>query len=591
MNSDALLVLLVLLFILISLFFDILGSGFTFLIGVTVLTLFGVLTPKEMLSGVANEHVAVIILLLLLGSIFHETSLLNIFFDKIFKKAKTPKGFMMRVMVVVAPLSAFLNNTPLVALLMPYMHQWSQRNKAPISKLLIPLSYAAILGGCATLIGTSTNMIVNGLVAEQHIFPDLEPLNIFDFTAVGGAMIIIGIVYMYFVGYHLLPSRNPSTDIYEINRTNRRYTIETQISAKSPLKGKTVKEILSNYKGLHLCQIIRKGNVYTVNLENTILEENDVLLFAGDTEIISELLNENELKIPQVGMFVYKKKLDIVEIVIADNSPLVNRTLQTANFRSQYDATAIAIHRNGERIEGKIGEIKLRAGDAILLLVGEKFWVLSQNTKDFYIISKIKEIRKLGWFKASVLVGGTLAVIALAALKVVSLFIGLIVLLIVLTLLGVTNAKKLGSKVDYDIGMIIVMALALGLAMTKTGAAEMLANFIIDMFRSFGDRGMLAGIYFITAIFAAFITNKAAVAILIPIALTIAKDMGIDPHATVLTVAFAAAANFMTPIGYQTNTMVYGAGGYKYRDFLKVGTPLTIIYGVVANIIISKLYL
>ncbi len=593
-DFQIILIFLTLVFILITLYFDLLGAGFTFLIAVTVLVAFGVLTPKEMLSGVANEHVAVVILLLLLGSIFEETNILNGFFDKIFRNVKKPKTFMLKMMVVIAPLSAFMNNTPLVALMLPYVKDWAKKHKAPVTKLLIPLSFAAILGGTATLIGTSTNMIVNGMIAEQKIIPNLPTFNIFDFTLIGGVMVVIGIAFMYFIGYHLLPEKSRTVNIIDNTANNkaRQYAIETQISTDSPYIGKKFIEISDKFKGLYLYQITRGEDTYTSGLDYIRLQENDTLLLAGSSEAISDLLSDGtDVRIPSVGMFLLKNKLDIVEIVVADNSYLINRTLSSVNFRARYDATAIAIHRNGEKIQGKLSEIKLKPGDAILLLVGEKFWYLSQNTKDFYIISKVKEIRKLGWFKTLVLVGGTALVILLSALKLVSLFTGIIVLLIILTMFKITNPQKLGEQIDYDLGFLIVMALAYGTAMLKTGAADMIASFLIDIFKPMGKIGILAGIYIITTLMSGFITNKATVAIIFPIALTTAKDLNINPTATILAMTYAAAANFFTPIGYQTNTMVYGAGGYKFRDFIKVGGLLTIIYGTVAIAMISKLYL
>ena len=212
LDFNAILVLLVLLFIIVSLFFEIVGPGFTFVIAITILSAFRVITPSELLSGFANEQIMNIIMLLLLGDVFRRTTILDIFFDKVFKYAKTPKRFMLRMMVVVAPLSAFLNNTPLVAILIPYIHNWSKKNKTPVSKLLMPLSFAAILGGTATLIGTSTNMIVNGLVADQKIIPGLKPLEMFDFAYVGVPMIINGIIYMMVVGDKLLPDNTETIE-------------------------------------------------------------------------------------------------------------------------------------------------------------------------------------------------------------------------------------------------------------------------------------------------------------------------------------------------------------------------------------------
>ncbi len=583
---DIIVVYAVIIFIIVSLYFDILGAGFTFLIGVTILGIWGILTPKEMLVGASNEQIVVIILLLLLGNIYRKTSVLNTLFDRAFANIKSYRTFSGRMMFLIAPLSAFLNNTPLVALMMPYAYDWSKRNNQPISKILLPLSYAAILGGCATLIGTSTNLIVNGMVVEQG----LKSLEIFDYAAVGLPMIFIGYLYIRFIGHKMLPSKYITSKT--IAKNTRQYVVEAQVSPNSPLIGKTIEEAkLRNLRGLFLFQIIRQGQELPAVPNDAILLPNDILLFAGQTDSIAELLAlHKSLRMPSVGMFARKKNLDIVEIVISDNSSLASKTLKSQNFRAKYDATAIAIHRNGEKISGKLGAVKLKPGDTLLLLTGEKFAKFTENVRDFYIISKVKKIRKLSRLQSLTLVIGTLAAIVLSSLGVIKLFFALIVLITLLLILNVTKPQELAKSLDYDLAFIIAMALALGVAMEKTGVAEILGNIMIDIFRPWGNIGLLAGLYIITAILAAFITNKAAVALIFPIILNVATDLGHDPMPYILTISFAAAANFMTPIGYQTNTMIYGPGGYKFRDFIKVGTPLTIIYGIVAISILTLMY-
>lgn len=562
------------------------GAGFTFLLGVTVLGVFGILTPKEMLIGASNEQIAVILLLLLLGNIYRKTALLDSLFDRIFVKISSHKAFTSRVMLLIAPMSAFLNNTPLVALMMPYAYDWSKKHNQPISKILLPLSYAAILGGCATLIGTSTNLIVNGMVIESG----RESLGLFDYTLIGGTMVVIGYLYMRFIGHRLLPSNYITSQ--NITKNTRKYVVEAQISINSPLVGKTIEEAkLRNLDGLFLFQIIRNDQEITAVPNDTILLQNDILLFAGETSSIADLFEQKKgLTMPSVGMFSRKKELDIVEIVVADGSLLVNKTLKSYNFRSKFDATVIAVHRNGEQIQGKLGAAKLKPGDTLLLLTGVRFGELASNSKDFYLISKVKEIRKLTPLQSWTLVIGTVSAIFLSSINVLSLFLALIILISILLILNVTNPKELAKSIDYDLAFIIAMALALGVAMQKTGVAEILGNVMIEIFRPWGNVGLLSGLYIITAILAAFVTNKAAVALIFPIAISIAGDLGYNAIPFILTVSFAAAANFMTPIGYQTNTMVYGPGGYKFRDFIRVGTPLTIIYGIVTIFFLLKIY-
>ncbi len=591
MGIDAILVLLAILFIIFSLYFEIVGPGFTFVIAIAFLSAFRVITPSEILSGFANEQIMNIIMLLLIGDIFRRTTILDIFFDKFFKYAKTPRRFMLRMMIVVAPLSAFLNNTPLVAILIPYIHNWSKKNKSAVSKLLIPLSFGAIMGGCVTLIGTSTNMIVNGLVVDQTIIPGLRPLEIFDFAYVGVPMVIIGTLYMLLIGYRLLPDKTETMEIS--SDADRKYLFQLQIKKGSEFIGVKRCDVpfLKN-DGFILVEVMRKGVLFDHIAKDFIFEEEDVLSFAGNKESIADLVNaDKNLVIPSVGMFSKKKQTQVVEIVVSHKSNLIGKKILEENFRGKYDATVLAVHRNGENLTGQIANVELRAGDALLLMVGNQFQEIAKSTNDFYTISKIKEIRRLGALRTFVLVGGMLLVIVLNVVGLAKLFTGLLILLIITQLLNIVNPKDLAKSVDYQLALIIALSLALGTAMIKTGVADTLANGMMYVFKPMGKYGLLVGVYLITSLLAAFITNKAAVAIVFPISLTVALHLGVDTTPFILVVAFAAAANFMTPIGYQTNLMVYGPGGYRFKDFLIVGTPLTIIYVIVAVLILSFLYL
>ena len=567
------------------------GPAFTFLLAVSALGIFDIITPSEILSGFANEQIVVIIMLLLLGDIIRKESIIEIIFDKIFKSAKSYKGFMAQMMILVGGFSAFLNNTPLVAVMMPYVHSWSKKNKISSSRLLIPLSFAAILGGAVTLIGTSTNLIVNGLVIDQEIIPDFPSLDMFDFTLVGLPMFVIGFLYMLFIGDKLLPNNPENTE--EIALNSREYIVEVQIRKNSHLVGKTIADgNLRNLNGLYLVEIVRDNFKLQAVTPDAVLLEGDILFFAGDTANIADLMSpESGLTFPDLGMYKKRPYTEIIEVVISHNSPLMNTNVKEVNFRSKYDCAVIAIHRNGEKIKGKIGKIKLKAGDVLLLIAGSDFLKKTNDLTDFYFISKVKEIKRKENYKIIILIGGTALAIALSAFKIVSLFLALIVLFILILFFKIASPKDIHKNIDYNLAIIIALSLALGTAMMKTGVADMIADLLINLFLPLGNMGMLFGIYFITAVLAAYITNKAAVAIIFPISLTMALHLNADPMPFILVVSFAAAANFMTPIGYQTNLMVYGPGGYKFKDFFKVGFPLTIIYMLVTVFILYYYYL
>jgi len=591
LTFDGILVLVVIAFIIVSLYVEIVGPAFTFLIGVIVLGFFGVLTPSEILQGFSNEQILVIIMLLLLGDIFRRTAVIDQLFDRVFRKTKSYKGFMFRMMGLVAPMSAFLNNTPLVAIMMPYVHRWSKNNGIKPSKLLIPLSYAAILGGCTTLIGTSTNLIVNGLVVDQQIDPNMDSLGLFEFAWVGVPMVIVGFLYLMLFSNRLLPNKEDVVE--DFAEKTREYLVEVRVSEGSPLCNKTIEEArLRNLEGLFLVEIQRKDERITAVSPHETIKNEDILVFAGNTETVADMVKSNNGMVPtQVGMFSRKNHIEVREAVISHNSSLINKTVREAYFRGRYDAAIIAIHRNGERISGKIGNVKLKAGDVLLLLTGDDFNDRAADTKDLYLISKVRDFRKPKLFESILLIGGTVAAITLSGLGFTSLFLALAVLLMVILLFKIASPKDLPKSIDYSLALIIAMSLALGTAMTKTGVAEYIAQFVINIFKPFGDVGLLAGIYIITAILGAYITNKASVALIFPISLTMAMDLGYDPIPFVLVVAFASAANFITPIGYQTNLMVYGPGGYSFKDFARIGAPLTLIYMVVTIFMLWVVYL
>jgi len=582
MSTDALIVLLVIAFIIVSLYRNIFGPGFTFVAAIVVLGVAQILTPHEILSGFANEQIAVIVMLLIVGDTIKKSSVIDSTFNKVFQKATSYKQFLGRMTIMVAGFSAFLNNIPLVAIMMPYVTVWSKKNGVASSKLLIPLSYAAILGGCATLIGTSTNLVVNSLVVDQTIIPGLEPLNIFDFSFVGVPMIVIGVLYLVFFGNKMLPSHK---DIIERLSTNtREFMAEVRVNQKEKYHGKNIEEAgLRNLKGLFLVEILRGDETIRPVTPQTKLNADDVLLFAGNTETISDFVTSNEgLQLAQVGMFSKKPRTELVEVVVSYNSTLVTKTVKETGFRGRYDAAIIAIHRNGERMSGKIGDMRLKGGDVLLLITGEDFTNSLADSTDLYPINTIKEFKQQPLYKNLTLIGGTLAAIVLAATGVTSLFVSLITLLIILMLMGIASAKDIAKSIDFNLVLVIALSLALGTAMVKTGLADVVSKNTFELLTPYGMVAVMTGIFVLTNILGSIVTNKAAVALVFPIALTLAINLGLDPKPFILLVAFAGAASFITPIGYQTNLMVYGPGNYKFKDFLRIGLPLTLLYMVAA---------
>jgi di/tricarboxylate transporter len=545
----------------------------TFLGGIVILLLTGVLEAKEALHGFANEQLAIIVLLLIISSILGRLNFLNQLFNAGVGRSSNSSSFVAKLSGMVGISSAFLNNTPLVAMLLHPVRKWARKKGVSPSKILIPLSYASILGGCLTLIGTSTNLIVNGMAKDYGV-----SLALFDFTFVGGIMFVLGFIYLVFA-HKKLPNRE--VILTRNKRFERDYLLETQVKKGSPIIDKSIQEAdLRNLNGVYLGQIIRDDNLISPVSSEEIIQEGDILLFSGDANNISDITH------PKFGLTLPKTCLDydyhdqLNEVVISQNSALAGKTLKDSDFRARFDAAVIAIHRNGEKMSGKIGELELKPGDILLLATGSDFLSRNENSQDFYLISNQnnKEEEISNWKGLSVFFGLILSIVLTYAN--VPLINSLSCLLIFTLLIGAANAEQVKNAIDFDLIIIIALGLALGSAMINSGMAQLAAK-KIAIFVPQSAEMVLGFSFLLTTILAGLITSKAAVAVTLPVCMLLANSYGIDSKAVVLAVAFGGAANFLTPIGYQTNLMVYGPGGYKFKDFLIFGLPLTILYCLV----------
>ena len=592
------LVLVVILFLIIFLYTETLRPTVTFMVGIVILLVFSipmpegerVLSPKEALHGFANEQLAVIVLLLVISGIFQRTGALEGIFRHIFRKDDRPSVFGIKMMSSVGVGSAFLNNTPIVAMLIPYVHSWSKEKGMPPSRFMIPLSYAAILGGCITLIGTSTNLVVNGMALDQVERADWNGLGIFDFAWVGIPMMVIGVAYLALFSRRLLPG-STEDPVDELMAPSRSYLMETHIEEGSSLIGRTVEEGgLRNLKDIYLVEIERNGRFIRPVSPDMTLYEGDVLFFAGATESIYEFFKPSMgLSLPKACDIPLQEKNNIVEVVVSQNSKLVGRRVKDTEFRARYDGAILAVHRNGEQLRGRIGELVLRAGDVLMVLAGEDFFTRVENNPAFYVLTMDKEIKKPNPWKVGLLLAGLGSCIALAVTQMVSFFISLALLLCLTLVLGIARPSEIRNSIDFNLIMVIALGLALGKAMINSGAADLLAESVIGIVK-FSPLALLAGIFIITNLLASFMTSKAAVAIILPIVITASQNLQLPVDPFVLVVAYGGAANFITPIGYQTNLMVYGPGGYAFKDFFRIGLPLTLIYLIGCILILGTIY-
>lgn len=545
-------------------------------IGATLFVFLGSISTKELLAGFANEQVAVIILLLIVSSIIEKAKLLEHGLNTVFAGANSYQKFIRRLVPFTAAISGFLNNTPVVASFIPYVFTWGKKNGIAPSKVLMPLSFAAILGGTMTLIGTSTNLIVNGLAQERGF----EGFELFDFTFIGLPLVVVGVLYMMFVGNRLLPNHGDPLESFK-NRT-KEYLVETRVVKGSPLIDRTVAESdMRSLNGLFLVEIIRGKRIIGPVKPTQNIREGDHLIFAGDTEDIPGLLSSQlGLELPALKEIREQELIQVVEAVLSYNSILAGKKVRETDFRGTYDAAIVAIHRNGEKLSGKIGDIVLENGDLLVLMTGKDFRKRI-NPKAFYLLSEVKQIPNINTGKSWTITLSALLAIVLAAFKVLSLFKLLLIYVAVSLLLKWIRPGELQRSLDLNLAFIAALSLAVGKAMENSGTASLIAEGMASVLGHYGPVGILVGIYLLTNVLTEFVTNVAAATLGLPIALSLAYSLQLPIEPFVLCVAFAASFSFLSPIGYQTNLMVFGPGGYRFRDFIRFGAPLSLLCLVV----------
>ncbi|MFY0674344.1 MAG: SLC13 family permease [Bacteroidia bacterium] len=551
----------------------------------SALLILGVIDSSDMLSGFSNEQVAVIILLLIISSIIQKAKLLELWLDKLFANADSYGKFIRKLLPFSALVSGFLNNTPIVAAFIPYVFSWGKRNGVAPSRVLLPLSFAAILGGTMTLIGTSTNLIVNGL-AQEYGFVGF---NVFDFVWVGIPVVIIGIVYMSTIGFKILPSNTDAID--SLKTSTKDYLVETKVKPGSRLIDKTVEEAdLRSLNGLYLVEIVRGNRLIGPVKPTQNIREGDALIFAGNTDSIPDLLNSDfGLTLPVLKDIPQQELINMVEAVVSYNSRLVGKKVRETDFRGRFDAAIVGVQRHGERLSGKIGEMVLQTGDLLVLMTGKDFGKRI-NRREFNVLSRIKQIDNIDSKKAWMITLGAVLAILLAVFEVMSLFKLLLLYVAFALILKWVRPGELQRSLDLNLAFIAALSLAIGLAMEKSGSALLIANGLSTVMGGFGPVGVLIGIYLLTNLLTEFITNVAAATLALPIALSLSNAMGLQAEPFIFTVAYAASFSFLSPIGYQTNLMVYGPGGYKFSDYLKFGFPLTLICFVLTIVILAYKY-
>ena len=544
---------------------------------VALLLLTGILTPGEALSGMSNEGMITVGVLFVVGAAVRETGGVDFIAQRLFGRPKTPTRAIARMMFPTMGLSAFMNNTPLVAMLIPAVSDWARVNRFPVSKFMIPLSYAAILGGTCTLIGTSTNLVVQGMLIESH----RPGLGMFDISWIGVPAALAGGLYIIVASRWLLPDRRPAISSLD---DSREYTVEMQVAPDSPLIGKTIESAgLRHLPGVYLAEIDRDGNILPAVSPQEILRANDRLLFVGIVESVVDLQRIRGLlpATDQISQLTAPRpQRCLIEAVVSNSCPLVGKTIRDGRFRNTYNAVVVAVARNGERLHMKIGDIVLRAGDTLLVEAHPSFADQQRNSRDFFLVSRLEDSNPPRHDRALIAVALMLVMVLgvsfewISMLKASMLTAGLMIFTRCLT----TEAAR--RSVDWEVLLAIAASFAVGTALEKTGAARQIAEGMIAL--GGGSPWIsLALVYGVTLVVTELITNNAAAALMFPFAMDTARGLDANYLPFVIAVMMAASAGFATPIGYQTTLMVYGPGGYRFSDYVKIGVPLDILIGII----------
>jgi di/tricarboxylate transporter len=535
----------------------------------------GILTPEQAFAGLSNQAVLSVGALCILSAAIQRTGALRFIHGLMFPRHGKVRGARYRIMLLTASASAFINNTPIVAMFMPQVQGWCEKHKISPSKLMIPLSYASILGGMTTLIGTSTNLLVSGLLQEAGY----APLGLFSMTAVGLPAALVAIFYMMWVGHRMLPVNDqggsPSEEL-------RNTLFEMRIANNSPLEGSTVEELgLRSLRDAFLVHI-RRGTEIVPGAPDRRIYAGDVLSFSGNVAVLQELRVSSEFNaVSETG--VAAKPLPLFEAVVAASSALVGKTLSEIAFRRRYGGVVLGIHRRDETIKGSIGHTQIRPGDLLIVEAPAGFdqrW--SDQDDEFYLVAPYRGApTPLREEKAAIALTTFALVIVLAGFGffplITAAFIG-VLLVISLRCITLGEARK---AANIKLLMLIAAALGIGKAVEVTGIADGVASLITGNLSVLGPIGAVASVYIATLVLTELITNNAAAALMLAIGIAIARQLGMPPEAFAITVAIAASASFLSPIGYQTNLMVMSAGGYRFVDYVRTGAPVSLIVGVV----------
>ena len=598
MSIDAIIVLTALIAMLIVLAMDKMRPGLTLLLVAIGFMLMGIITPKEMVAGFSNQGMITVAILFLVSEGVRRSGALDYLIKKILPQTKTSvRKAQFRMLPTISFISAFLNNTAVVVIFAPIIKKWAEFVNMPSQKFLIPLSYATILGGLCTLIGTSTNLVVHGMMQESGY----EGLKMFELSKIGIIITIAGLIYIFIASKKLLPGNNLNGDT---GKEIKEYYFDAIVPEDSLLTGAVIdhghfKEIPQ----MSVYGVYRNNSFMPADKQRIILQASDQIILAGKSSSLKTLISIEGIKLTclqNVDKDFIQSAVKLVEVVLGPRFPGIGQTLGKFDFFRHYGGIVTAVNRNGERITTGLNKLKLQEGDNLVLLTDDSFISTWGDSKVFYLVSdagdfEIPQQKSRRWLASVILifmiVGATIGeyMPKVNGMKI-DMFYFAAAALFAMTALKIFPAKKYTKYVSWDVLIAIASAFAISQAMTNSGIANIIAGVIIDIVKDYGPHAVLAALFLITNICTETITNNAAAALTFPIALSLSTELGVDPMPFFITICVAASASFSIPIGYQTNLIVQSVGGYKFKDFLKIGLPLNLIIFILSIILIPLIW-
>jgi di/tricarboxylate transporter len=541
---------------------------------VVVLLAAGVIDERQAFAGFSNAAPITVAALYVLARAVEDTGALRPLVRSALSSTGGLRTNLMRLCFPAAAASAFLNNTPIVAMLIPPVSEMAEARKEPPSRYLMALSFAVILGGVVTTIGTSTNLVVSGLLQQSG----REPFGLFEISHVGLPLAVVGILVLAVMAPRVLPDRQSPRR--SLAAAERDFVVRMIVEAGGPVAGRTVESAgLRHLAGVFLVEIERNGEPITPVAPTTILHGDDHLLFVGQARVVADLSNLAGLRSAETPHLeaLGAPESRLIEAVVGAGSPLLGRTPKEIGFRNRYDAAIVGIHREGQPVVAKLGEVKLRLGDTLLLLADAGFRERWRDRPDFIVIQALDGGEEAPVLSRKAIFVGlvTAAVVLVAGSGLLPILHASLIAAILLVASRTLSAQAARDSIEIEVLIVIAASFGLGAAIEKSGLATVLGGGIVDVFSGLGWRGVLLGIVLATVVLTEFISNNAAAALMFPIAMATAQGVGAEPRAFAIAVAVSASLSFLTPIGYQTNTMVYGPAGYRFGDYWRLGAPLT----------------